>query len=190
MAKKFWFSKIAKGPFYHNLSTIYQQIQPERVKWGQHGGLGAFFSKFYIYLYYNTFVYTYKNNPPFPQKSPETLKTLTFLWGIFSKMPHKKPPKSPLWGAKIPHRAKKHPARLAEPYGVGLVFISTNILLRGLHLRFQLKELGIWSALFCPGALIKRPLYRSAFRLLYYQEWPLNCSRSLFSRLCGTKYLL
>lgn len=119
IAKKFRFSKIAKGSFHPNLSTIYQQVQPERVKWGQNGGLGAFFSKSYIYLYYYTFVYTYKNNPPFPQKSPEALKTLTFLWGIFSKMPRKKPPKSPHRGQKSPTGQKKYPARLAEPYGAG-----------------------------------------------------------------------
>ena len=143
ITKKFRFSKIAKGSFRPNLSTIYQQVQPEKVKWGQNGGLGAFFSKSYIYLYYYTFVYTYKNNPPFPQKSPKALKTLTFLWGIFLKMPRKKVPKKPPPGAKIPHRAKKYPARLAEPYGAGLVFISTNILLRGLYLRFQSRGLEI-----------------------------------------------
>lgn len=100
MWKKFKLPKIAKGSFHSNLSTIYQQVQPERVKWGQNGGLGAFFSKSYIYLYNNTFVYTYKNNPPFPQKSPEALKTLTFLWGIFLKMPRKKAPKKPPQGKK------------------------------------------------------------------------------------------
>jgi hypothetical protein len=92
--------------------------------------LGAFFqSPLYIFLFI-TFVYTYKNNPPFPQKSQKALKALTFSWGIFSKMPRKKPPKSP-------HRAKKYPARLIEPYGAGLVFISTNILLQGLYLHSQ-----------------------------------------------------
>lgn len=107
--KKFRFSKIAKGSFRPNLSTIYQQVQPERVKWGQNGGLGAFFSKSYIYfilLYIRIYL---KNNPPFPQKSPEALKTLTFLWGIFSKMPRKKPPKSPHRGQKSPTGQKNTP---------------------------------------------------------------------------------
>ena len=52
-----------------------------------------------------------------------------------------------LKNAHFPHfkssGQKKYPARLAEPCGVGLVFISTNILLRGLYLYFQLKGLEI-----------------------------------------------
>ena len=143
MAKKFRFSKIAKGSFHPNLSTIYQQVQPERVKWGQKGGLGAFFSKSYIYLYYYTFVYTYKNNPPFPQKSTKALKTLTFLWGIFLKMPRKKPPKSPHRGQKSPTGQKNTPQGWLNLTGRGLIFISTNILLRGLYLRFQSRGLEI-----------------------------------------------
>lgn len=63
--------------------------------------------------------------------------------GDFLENAPKKAPKNPPSGAKIPHRAKKYPARLAEPYGVGFVFISTNILLRGQYLRFQLKRLEI-----------------------------------------------
>lgn len=106
------------------------------------GDWGLFFrsSIYFILLYIRIYL---KNNPPFPQKSPEALKALTFLWGIFLKMPRKKAPKKPPPGAKIPHRAKKYPARLAEPYGAGLVFISTNILLRGLYLRFQSRGLEI-----------------------------------------------
>lgn len=120
MAKKFGFPKIAKGSFRSNLSTIYQQVQAERVKWGQNGGLGAFFSKSYIYfilLYIRIYL---KNNPPFPQKSPEALKTLTFLWGIFLKMPRKKPPKKPPPGAKIPHGAKSTPQGWLNLTGWGL----------------------------------------------------------------------
>ena len=117
--KKFRFSKITKGSFRLNLSTIYQQVQPERVKWGQNGGLGAFFSKSYIYLYYYTFVYTYKNNPPFPQKSPEALKALTFLWGIFLKIPRKKPPKSPHRGQKSPTGQKNTPQGWLNLTGLG-----------------------------------------------------------------------
>lgn len=73
------------------------------------GDWGAFFqSPLYIFLFI-TFVYTYKNNPPFPQKSQKALKALTFSWGIFSKMPRKKPPKSPHRGQKSPTGQKNTP---------------------------------------------------------------------------------
>ena len=111
------------------------------------GDWGLFFrSPIYIYIIIHSYILK-KNNSPFPQKSPKALKTLTFLWGIFSKMPRKKPPKSPqkapTGGKNPPQGKKKYPARLVEPYGAGLVFISTNILLRGLYLRFQSKGLEI-----------------------------------------------
>lgn len=107
------------------------------------GDWGAFFqSPLYIFLFI-TFVYTYKNNPPFPPKIPESIESAHFFMGDFLENAPKKAPKKPPPGAKIPHRAKKYPARLVEPYGAGLVFISTNILLRGLYLRFQLKGLEI-----------------------------------------------
>ncbi len=63
--------------------------------------------------------------------------------GDFLENAPKKAPKKPPPGAKIPHRAKKHPARLIEPYGAWLVFISTNILLQGLYLHSQSKGLEI-----------------------------------------------
>ena len=84
------------------------------------GDWGAFFqSSLYIFLFI-TFVYTYKNNPPFPQKSPKALKALTFLWGIFLIIPRKKPPS----GVKIPHKAKKHPAGHFYLAGCGDLYLD------------------------------------------------------------------
>ena len=106
------------------------------------GDWGAFFqSPLYIFLFI-TFVYTYKNNPPFPQKSPKALKALTFLWGIFLIIPRKKPPKSPPSGVKIPRKAKNTPQGISTLRGV-VIFILTNILLQGLYLHSQSKELEI-----------------------------------------------
>lgn len=140
--KSSFFQKSQKGLFTPIYQLFINKFNPKGSSGGKMGDWGLF-SKSYIYLYYYTFVYTYKKNPPFPQKSPKALKTLTFLWGIFLKMPRKKPPKSPHRGQKSPTGQKKYPARLAEPYGAGLVFISTNILLRGLYLRFQSRGLEI-----------------------------------------------
>lgn len=53
--KKVQIFKNAKGSFYLNLSTIYQQVQPERVKWGQNGGLEAFFKVLYARNYHILF---------------------------------------------------------------------------------------------------------------------------------------
>lgn len=137
------FQKSQKGLFTPIYQLFINKFNPKRPSGGKMGDWGLFFRSPIYILYYYTFVYTYKNNPLFPQKSPKALKTLTFLWGIFLKMPRKKPPKSPHRGQKSPTGQKKYPARLAEPYGAGLVFISTNILLRGLYLRFQSRGLEI-----------------------------------------------
>ena len=131
--------RVFSPQFINYLSTSSTRKGQVGAKWG----IGGFFSKSYIYLDYYTFVYTYKNNPPFPQKSPEALKTLTFLWGIFSKMPRKKPPKSPHRGQKSPTGQKNTPQGWLNLTGRGLIFISTNILLRGLYLRFQSRGLEI-----------------------------------------------
>jgi len=74
------------------------------AKWG----IGGFFSKSYIYLYYYTFVYTYKNNPPFPPKIPESLENTHFFVGDFLENAPKKAPtggKNPPQGKKIPRKA-------------------------------------------------------------------------------------
>lgn len=137
------FQKSQKGLFTPIYQLFINKFNPKGSSGGKMGDWGLFFSKSYIYLYYYTFVYTYKNNPPFPQKSPEALKTLTFLWGIFSKMPRKKPPKSPHRGQKSPTGQKNTPQGWLNLTGRGLIFISTNILLRGLYLRFQSRGLEI-----------------------------------------------
>ena len=41
LLKKVQIFKKRKRVFYLNLSTIYQQVQPKRVKWGQDVGLGG-----------------------------------------------------------------------------------------------------------------------------------------------------
>lgn len=128
------FQKLQKGlllQFINYLSTSSTRKGQVGAKW-RIGGF--FFEVLYIFILKYIRIYL-KNNPPFPQKSPKALKTLTFLWGIFSKISRKKPPKSPHRG-KNPPQGKRNPARLVEPYGAGLVFISTNILLQGLYLHF------------------------------------------------------
>lgn len=109
MAKSSDFQKLQKGLFVPIYQLFINKFNPKGSSGGKMGDWGLFFSKSYIYLYYYTFVYTYKNNPPFPQKSPKALKTLTFLWGIFLKMPRKKAPKSPHRGQKIPTGQKNTP---------------------------------------------------------------------------------
>ena len=101
--------------FINYLSTSSTQKGQVGAKWGIGG---FFFEVLYIFILLYIRIYL-KNNSPFPQKSTKALKTLTFLWGIFLKLPRKKPPKSPHRGQKSPTGQKKYPARLAEPYGAG-----------------------------------------------------------------------
>ena len=62
--------------------------------------------------------------------------------GDFLDNPPKKAPKKPPSGVKIPHKAKNTPQGISTLRGV-VIFILTNILLRGLYLRFQSKGLEI-----------------------------------------------
>ena len=143
MAKSSDFQKLQKGLFAPIYQLFINKFNPKGSSGGKMGDWGLFFrSPIYIYIIIHSYILI-KIIPHSPQKSPKALTTLTFLWGIFLKMPRKKPPKSPHRGQKSPTGQKKYPARLAEPYGAGLVFISTNILLRGLYLRFQSRGLEI-----------------------------------------------
>ena len=103
------FQKSQKGLFTPIYQLFINKFNPKGSSGGKMGDWGLFFRSPIYILYYYTFVYTYKNNPPFPQKSPKALKTLTFLWGIFLKMPRKKPPKSPHRGQKSPTGQKNTP---------------------------------------------------------------------------------
>lgn len=103
------FQKSQKGLFTPIYQLFINKFNPKGSSGGKMGDWGLFFSKSYIYfilLYIRIYL---KNNPPFPQKSPEALKTLNFLWGIFLKMPRKKPPKSPHRGQKSPTGQKNTP---------------------------------------------------------------------------------
>ena len=62
--------------------------------------------------------------------------------GDFLDNPPKKAPKKPPSGVKIPHRAKNTPQGISTLRGV-VIFILTNILLQGLYLHSQSKELEI-----------------------------------------------
>ena len=63
--------------------------------------------------------------------------------GDFLDNPPKKAPKKPPSGVKIPpHKAKNTPQGISTLRGV-VIFILTNILLQGLYLHSQSKELEI-----------------------------------------------
>ena len=106
------------------------------------GDWGHFFKVLFIYFYLLLSYILIKIIPHSPQKSQKALKALTFSWGIFSKMPRKKAPKKPPSGVKSPHKAKNTPQGISTLRGV-VIFILTNILLQGLYLHSQSKELEI-----------------------------------------------
>lgn len=103
------FQKSQKGLFTPIYQPFINKFNPKGSSGGKMGDWGLFFrSPIYIYIIIHSYILI-KIIPHSPQKSPKALKTLTFLWGIFLKMPRKKPPKSPHRGQKSPTGQKNTP---------------------------------------------------------------------------------
>ena len=119
--KTFLFFLLCRRPQSRSiLATICQQTHLEKVKWGQNGGLGAFFrSPIYIFILLYIRIYL-KKQLPIPPKIPGSLENTHFFMGDFLE---NTPKKAPIRGKKPP-QGKKHPAGHFYLAGCGDLYLD------------------------------------------------------------------